>query len=216
MMNWISIMAQTLILDFDMTLVDSVKAITRGLNKIAARFDLRPVDESDTHRVMSLPTKEFWSTLWGTYDERWSEYFIAEVSKEEKNYLEIAPGAEDFLKDLKAAGIQLALATNRDDAWKALASAGLANYFDTAAGCLDVQHAKPAPDMLLLVMEQLQAVPSRTIYIGDAVFDMTAAVAAGIRAIGLTQGGVDRETLLAAGAWQVRDTLTESRSLLGL
>lgn len=209
-------MAQTVIFDFDMTLVDSIRAITRGLNKIAARFNLPPVDESDTHRVMSLATVDFWTALWGRYDEEWSRYFVAEVAQDEKKHLEMAPGTEDFLKDLKAAGMQLALATNRDDAWQALGSAGLAAYFDTAVGCQDVPRPKPAPDMLLLVMEQLKAEPGRTIYIGDAVFDMKAAGAAGIRAIGLTQGGVDRETLLAAGAWQVRDTLLEARPLLGL
>lgn len=209
-------MAQTVILDFDMTLVNSIRAITRGLNKIAERFGLSPVDESDTHKVMSLPTPAFWSTLWGCYDAEWSRYFVDVVSKEEKNYLEISPGAMEFLADLKRAGFQLALATNRDDAWKALASTGMASYFDTAVGCLDVPRGKPAPDMLLLAMEHLKATPSRTVYIGDAVFDMNAAVAAGIRGIGLTQGGLNRETLMAAGAWQVRDTLAEARPLLGL
>lgn len=209
-------MAQTVILDFDMTLVDSIRAITRGLNKIAERFGLRHVNAGDTRRVISLPAKSFWSALWGRYEEEWSRYFLAEVSKEEKNYLEITPGAKELLRDLKAAGIQVALATNRDDAWRALASIDLAGYFDTAVGSLDVPRGKPAPDMLLLVMEQLRAEPGRCIYIGDSAFDMEAAAAAGIRAIGLTQGGLDRAALLAAGAWQVRDKLAESRDLLGI
>ncbi|UQZ91071.1 hypothetical protein C4J81_18340 [Deltaproteobacteria bacterium Smac51] len=209
-------MPQTVILDYDMTLVDSIRAITRGLNKIAERFDLRPVDENDTRGVMSLEAKAFWSTLWGRYDEEWSRYFIAEVSKQEKNYLEISPGAEELLTDLKASGVQLALATNRDNAWHALASIDLARYFDTAVGCLDVMRGKPAPDMILMVLDQLNADPCQTVYVGDAVFDMEAARAAGVRAIGLTQGGVSREALFAAGAWQVRENLLESRQLLGL
>lgn len=199
-----------------MTLVDSVRAITRGLNKIAERFGLRIVDENDTRRAMSLEATDLWSAVWGHYDERWGEYFLAEVAKDEKNYLEIVPGAEELLMDVKAAGMQVALATNRDDAWKALAAINLANYFDAAVGCLDVPRGKPAPDMLFLVMEQLKAVPEHCVFIGDSLFDMRAARDAGIRAIGLTQSGETREDLIAAGAWQVRDRLSETRALLGL
>lgn len=209
-------MAQTVILDFDMTLVDSVRAITCGLNKIAEHFGLRIVDEDDTRRAMSLEATDLWSAVWGTYDERWSEYFLSEVSGDERNYLEIVPGAEELLMDLKAAGKQVALATNRDDAWKALAAINLANYFDAAVGCMDVPHGKPAPDMLFLVMEQLKTAPERCVFIGDSLFDMRAARAAGIVAIGLTQSGETRDDLIAAGAWQVRDRLTETRPLLGL
>ncbi|MDL2259755.1 HAD family hydrolase [Deltaproteobacteria bacterium OttesenSCG-928-K17] len=207
-------MVQTVIFDFDMTLVDSIYAITRGLNKMAAHFNLRQVDDSDTRRVMSLPPKDFWSTLWGPHDEAWTDYFLKHVAAEEGDYLEPAPGATDLLSRLRAEGKSLGLATNRHDAWGALASVGLGKYFDTAIGAGDVAEGKPAPDMLLAIMEQMQSDPGETVFIGDSVSDMQAAVRAGIRGAGVTDGGTSREDLLKAGAWQVRQNLSELSDFL--
>jgi haloacid dehalogenase superfamily, subfamily IA, variant 3 with third motif having DD or ED/haloacid dehalogenase superfamily, subfamily IA, variant 1 with third motif having Dx(3-4)D or Dx(3-4)E len=205
---------QTLILDFDMTLVNSLPAITRGLNKMARHFKLPEVTEDDTRRVISLETRDFWQSLWGYYDEAWADFFLKEVADREKYYLEMTPGAEDLLKRLKSGGVSLGLATNRNNAWAALASVGLAAYFDTAVGSGDVNLGKPAPDMLFLAMDQLHADPGQTIYVGDAVFDMLAAKRAGIRAIGLLEGGTSKEELLEAGAWQVRQNLSDLNDLL--
>ncbi len=208
-------MVKAVIFDFDMTLVNSVQAITRGLNKMAAHFNLRPVDENDTRRVMSLEAKDFWSALWGGYDKAWQDFFLAEVAAQERHYLEVTPGAAAVLERLKKGGLSLALATNRDNAWAALASIGLARYFDTAVGSGDVSRGKPAPDMLLLAMDQMRADPAQTFYIGDAVFDMQAAARAGIRGVGVLEGGTPREDLLRAGAWQVRENLRDLDDLFG-
>ena len=207
-------MVRTIIFDFDMTLVDSIYAITRGLNKMAEHFNLRQVDENDTRRVMSLEAKDFWKTLWGYDDPAWRDYFVKAVAGQEKNYLEVSPGAVELLRRLRNKGFGVGLATNRDNAWYALASIGLAKYFDTAVGSRDVSRGKPSPDMLLLAMNQMGADPGQTVYIGDSPYDMEAASKAGVRAVGVLEGGTSREDLLAAGAWQVRPTLNDLDDIL--
>ena len=207
-------MVRTVIFDFDMTLVDSIYAITRGLNKMAEHFNLRRVDESDTRRVISLEAKEFWKALWGREDPAWRDYFVTAVAGQEKNYLEVAPGAVDLLRRLKDEGFGVGLATNRDNAWYALGAIGLAKYFDTAVGSRDVPRGKPSPDMILMAMEQMGASPGQTIYVGDSPYDMQAASKAGIRAVGVLEGGTSRADLLAAGAWQVRPTLSDLDDIL--
>ena len=197
-------MFQTIIFDFDLTLVNSLYAITKGLNKMAVRFGLPLVNESDTRRVMSSEAKDFWRNLWGYHDEAWNDYFLAEVAGQEKFHLETAPGAEELLRRLKSEGKSIGLATNREDAWDALTSIGLARYFDAAVGSGEVEQGKPAPDMLLLIMNKLKADPALSLYIGDAAVDMEAAQRAGIRGVGLLAGGTSREELISAGAWQVR------------
>ncbi len=207
---------RTVIFDFDLTLVDSVSAITRGLNKMAEHFDLPRVTEADTRRVMSLEAGDLWASLWGRYDPAWNDYFLSVVAKQEKDYLDLVPGARELLAKIKDAGLGLALATNRDNAWGALGSIGLASFFDTAVGSGDVPRGKPAPDMLLMVMDQMGADPSQTIYVGDAVFDMQAARRAGIRGVGLLEGGTPREDLVKAGAWRVRDSLSDLGDIIGI
>ncbi len=79
-----------------------------------------------------------------------------------------------------------------------------------------VQHAKPAPDLLLLAAEKLGVAPERCWAVGDATWDVRAAVAAGMTAIGVTAGSaVSREALLEAGAAAVIDSLEELPGLLG-
>ena len=203
-------MVSHVIFDFDMTLVDSLRAITLGLNKIAARFKLPQVTEHQAREVLYLESRDFWSRLWGGYDENWYRYFREEVAGREKDYLRPAPGAENLLRRLKKNGLGLALASNRDRPWEALAAAGLAPYFDTAVGALDVPRGKPAPDMLLLALERLQADPGQALYVGDAPTDMTAAARAGLRGVGLLAGsGARPEELAAAGAWQIRPALRD-------
>lgn len=207
-------MVKTVIFDFDMTLVNSIYAITKGLNQMAEHFSLPRVTEDDTRKVMSLPSSEFWSALWGEHNPAWSEYFLAAVKGDEKHYLEIVPGAVELLAGLKNNGTALGLATNRDDAWAALSSVDLARFFDAAVGAGDVEKPKPHPDMVLKVMHQVGADPGQTILIGDAVYDVQAANAAGIKAIAVLEGGVPRTELLAAGAWQLVDTLKDAGDIL--
>lgn len=63
-----------------------------------------------------------------------------------------------------------------------------------------VGHAKPAPDLLLLAAEQLGTSPRRCWYVGDATWDMLAARAANMIAVGIPTGAAPAEALLAAGA----------------
>ena len=56
---------------------------------------------------------------------------------------------------------------------------------------------KPAPDPLLLALERLGASAAEAVYVGDSPFDMTAARAGGLFAIGVTWGRVHDRALLA-------------------
>ncbi len=71
-----------------------------------------------------------------------------------------------------------------------------------------VEHAKPAPDLLLLAAERLTTAPADCWYVGDATWDMLAAVAAGMVPLGVPYGAVGADELRAAGARAVT-TLAE-------
>jgi HAD superfamily hydrolase (TIGR01509 family) len=66
-----------------------------------------------------------------------------------------------------------------------------------------VRHAKPAPDLLLLAAERLGTSPRRCWYIGDATWDMLAARACGMPAVGIASGAVTADALAGAGATAV-------------
>ncbi len=69
--------------------------------------------------------------------------------------------------------------------------------------------SKPHPAMLEQAMSATGADPSRTVMIGDTVFDMEMAQAAGVHGLGVSWGYHDRSALEAAGAHTIIDRFTQ-------
>jgi phosphoglycolate phosphatase-like HAD superfamily hydrolase len=63
-----------------------------------------------------------------------------------------------------------------------------------------VEHAKPAPDLLLQAAQILHGDPTECWYVGDATWDMLASKAARMTAIGVACGAADESQLREAGA----------------
>jgi len=72
-----------------------------------------------------------------------------------------------------------------------------------------VEHAKPAPDLLLLAADRVGTPPASCWYVGDATWDFRACVAAGMTGIAVPTGAADGRTLLQAGAKTVIDGLDD-------
>ncbi len=65
----------------------------------------------------------------------------------------------------------------------------------------DADESKPEPDIFKAALDKLDGVSaSEALVVGDTRFDMEAAGKASLRAIAVTCGGTDEETLRAAGA----------------
>lgn len=120
------------------------------------------------------------------------------------------PGAREMLDRLTVAGVSWAVATSsrREQVAASVDALDLAKPALVVDGT-HVQHAKPAPDLLLRAAQELHVPPEDCWYVGDSTWDMLAASAAGMVGIGVTSGAVDAPTLLAAGAHRVSPSLTE-------
>jgi len=67
----------------------------------------------------------------------------------------------------------------------------------------DCTHSKPHPAMVLECMQEMGVVAEQTVVIGDALFDIQMAKAAGVRSLGVSFGVAETESLLQAGAEDV-------------
>ncbi len=110
----------------------------------------------------------------------------------------ILPGALELLQALDESRTRWAIATSSrreqvDASIKALARSTRPIVIDGS----NVEHAKPAPDL------------PRCCYVGDAIWDMQAAAAAGMAAIGVTSGSATARELAGAGALFTVKDLTE-------
>ena len=125
------------------------------------------------------------------------------------------PGARAALAYLDRAGVTWAIATSSraEQVSASLAALGL----DHAPRVVDgsaVEHAKPAPDLLLLAARQLGIAVDGCWYVGDSTWDMGAAVAANMLPVGVLAGSaVDATALHEAGAAVIYRTLDELRGL---
>jgi HAD superfamily hydrolase (TIGR01509 family) len=120
------------------------------------------------------------------------------------------PGAREALEWLTARGIPWAIATSSrreqvDVSVEALALPTPPTIVDGS----HVQHAKPAPDLLLAAAGELGVDPSGCWNVGDSTWDIRAAHAAGMTAVGVPTGPAQTSDLDAAGADAVIDSLEE-------
>ena len=121
------------------------------------------------------------------------------------------PGAREMLLGLDARGLTWAIATSsrREQVAASIAALELPGEPRIVDGS-HVEHAKPAPDLLLLGARELGIAPDACWYIGDSTWDMRAAVAAGMLPIGILAGAaVDEVALRGAGASVVLPTLND-------
>ncbi len=112
------------------------------------------------------------------------------------------PGIPPMLAALKAAGVRMAVLSNKDDA---LARRIVAHYFgaDTflaVRGALPGLPAKPDPAALLALLQALRAAPGTVLVAGDSDVDVRTARSADLPCCGVLWGFRDAAELSGAGA----------------
>ena len=114
-------------------------------------------------------------------------------------------GAKDLLAQCHTGGLAVALASSarRKDLEVMKSILDAEAFIDAATSANDAKNSKPAPDILVAALEAINVQAADAIYIGDAVWDMQAAAALEIPAIGVTCGGVSAGELRDAGAVEV-------------
>ena len=117
----------------------------------------------------------------------------------------VFPGARELVAAVHGSGLTTALATSSpaDDVDQLLRLLGIADDVDVVTTADDVATSKPDPEVFLQAMGKAGLDPTRTIAIGDSVWDVEAAHAAGIACLAVESGGFSRHELTEAGALHV-------------
>ena len=105
---------------------------------------------------------------------------IGSLSKED-----ILPGALDTLEMLKRRGIKAAIGSSSKNTPLILKQIGLENAFDAVADGNAIAHSKPDPEVFLLGAKLLGLPPENCLVVEDADAGIEAAVAGGMRALGV-------------------------------
>lgn len=186
--------------DWDGTLADSTGMITRAIVKAAEQAGLPPLTPEQASSIIGLGLRESIQSLYPDITETQAKalatnynqnYFAAESE------ILLFDGAADTIKTLNRRGHKLAVATgkSRRGLNLALEHTQLRNFFH-ATRTVDECFSKPHPQMLDELMDDLVALPERTLMIGDTSYDLQMAKNAGVPAIGVTFGAQ------SADVWQ--------------
>ena len=142
---------------------------------------------------------------------QFQEYYGAHNMDKTEPY----PGIPELLDHLKAAGVQMAVYSNKADEFsKVIVEHYFPGIFQLIRGKVDGVPVKPDPTGVRSVMKELGADPAETLFVGDSSVDIRTGHNAGMTTCGVTWGFRSRESLVEAGADNLADTAAELESMI--
>ena len=123
----------------------------------------------------------------------------------------VFPGARELVAAVHGCGLTTALATSSpaDEVDLLLELLDIDDDLDIVTTADDVMTSKPDPEVFLTAMQMTGLDPARTVAVGDSVWDVEAARAAGIGCLALESGGFSRHELAESGALHVYRNMNE-------
>jgi HAD superfamily hydrolase (TIGR01509 family) len=127
------------------------------------------------------------------------------------NLLKPLPGSRELLRYLAEHGAAVVLATSAPPEELAVLREVLDvdDILTAVTNADDVDAAKPDPGIVEMAIDRSGRPASRSVFIGDALWDMQAAQTVGIRRIAVLSGGISADELRRAGADDVFDDPSE-------
>jgi phosphoglycolate phosphatase len=214
---------KAILFDLDGTLVDSAPDIAAAVNELLAGRDLPPLRLDQVKAMIGggirkLVERAFTASgtplLGGALDE--ANRVMAPIYRRHLIGLtRLTPGVREALTHFHLSGIAMGVVTNKPQlaAREILLHFGLTEYLGAIVGGDAVTYMKPAPDALLLALDQLQVEPRDTLMVGDSSADVVAARAAGMPVI-LLRGGYTQIPVEELGADIVCDSLLDLPSAM--
>ena len=215
-------MTRLVVFDCDGTLVDSQAAICTSMDAAFSFAGLPLPDRNAVRRIVGLSLPQALLTLAPDADDtrrgRALEAYKASFrSARSEGVLEepLYPGIETLLRRLAARGRTLGVATGKSDRGllACLTRHGVRELFVTLQTA-DRHPSKPHPAMLEAALFEAGAAPGEAVMVGDTVFDIAMARAAGVRAVGVAWGYHEPAELLEAGACGVAESTDELEALI--
>ncbi len=199
-------MKNTVIFDLDGTLLNTLDDLTDSVNFALGEMGYPPHTADEVrmmlgHSVIYLIEQALPKGTDKVTFDRCLATFEAHYKTNMRNKTAPYDGVMQMLDKLSTAGYKLAVVSNKPDVFtKELVGELFGEYISLAIGRSETVARKPAPDMLLLAVEQLGSDLESTVYVGDSEVDVETSINAGVDCIGCLWGFRDEQTLRTAGA----------------
>lgn len=186
------------IFDLDGTLVDSYSAIHESLNAVLLAFSRPAISLERCRRMVGHGLEVLIAGAVGRENVAEGVHIFREryrvVGPERTSLLH---GADEVTAELRLRGVPLAIASNKPTVFsrQLLDALGLLDRFVEITGPDLGFAAKPAPGMVLRLLEDLGAPAAECLFVGDMPVDVETARAAGLKVAVLPTGSSTREEL---------------------
>ena len=196
-------MLDSVIWDWNGTLLDDVDICVDAMNALLLRRNLQPLDRVRHQALFRFPVQSYYEDLGFDFAR---EGFANVASEYHKAYNERAAGARlhvdarNALDTLRDAGVrQLLLSALVEDSLRAqIEQYGISRYFSAVYGLPDT-HAISKVDRGRQLVESESLDPANTTMVGDTVHDAEVADALGVRCLLVATGHQSADHLGTAG-----------------
>jgi phosphoglycolate phosphatase len=210
------------VFDLDGTLIDSAPDLAAAINAMLADLGCEPLSIAEVRRMIGdgvamLVARALAARQCAQVDPAdASRVFMRHYEADATSRTLCFPGAAEALRALRAAGVPLAVCTNKPARITAtiLDRLGLAHYFARVLGGDSLPFRKPDPRVLLALAEGFAARPDRTLLVGDSEVDAATARAAGVPFV-LMKHGYRRGPLEEIPCLAALDGFAELPALVG-
>ena len=208
------------IFDMDGTILDTLEDLAISINYALGELGFPPRRRAEVRAFLGNGARELIKCVApdGTSPElldKLYELFSAHYEEHCSDYTAPYAGIIELVKELKEKGIHTAVVSNKDDeAVQVLCQQYFPGCFEFGVGKRDDIPLKPAPDVVLRLLENLGVAKSKAVYIGDTEVDVETAANAGIDCIAVTWGFRDEAFLRAHGATALARDVEALRALL--
>ncbi|MHA1372627.1 MAG: HAD family hydrolase [Promethearchaeota archaeon] len=192
------------IFDMDGTLLDSTEAHYRAWDRVTREHGFN-YKRPEITRHFGKTTHDIARALF----DKSEEDFILSVSKKKADYfLEELPsavlieGSREVLTALKARDKIICIASSniKKALFRVIETFNLKKLIDVVVGLDDIKKGKPDPEIIIRCTTMAGVKPEECIVVGDSIYDMQAAKAAGCYVVGVLTGASSRSDLLNNGA----------------
>lgn len=201
-------MLQALIFDFDGLIVDTETVIVEVWERMHHEAEL-VCDRAVLHALVGSADEQ--ADVWSAFpvaesrvelDRRWRE-----VVRELTRSAPILPGVGELIKEARAAGLRLAVASNSQHRHvdRHLEHRGLLDSFDAIVCRDDVRVGKPDPEVYVRALERLGVSAAEAVALEDSKLGHLAAHAAGLPVMVVPNPSTAHDTF-AHAAWR-RDSM---------
>lgn len=205
----------SIILDFDGTIGDTRRLIVRTMQQTIAELGLESRTDDECAAMIGLPLKQTFTDLI-PMDDATGDLCAATYRRifdvnNTPDAVPMFPGVGETIRKMHSAGLLVTIASSRFRTSLAdfVDRMGLSEYIPYMLGAGDVEHAKPAPDMVFKTLADNGLRPENAIVVGDTVYDIRMAHAAGVPAVGVTYGNGHRADLEKERAEWIIDDFRE-------